>query len=423
MSDAPLRVLAIDVHGVLLSGDRNDQVAFARRLRLSDEAWLRVRQTVLDEEDGWSRVERGEASLAEFSARLAAAVTDAGGTCDDATAAEIWGAPNPFHSSVPRRRLAGALTALRERGVHIVLVTNNIREWRTAWQAVLPRDLPVDHVVDSSAVGVRKPEARFWRIVEELTGARPGEIVLVDDRPETVAAAVAHGWRGVVYTDEIDCVNRITMLAARAGLDQDTKGGQMRAEDAVLAAARAKRRPDGAVVVAIDGRSASGKSTLGERLGEHADVAVLHMDDFYRVADQAGRERWTPEQGVDLYFDWQRLRDEALVPLRAGRAATFRVYDWDADAYGPEVTIAPRPVVVVEGVYSTRPELRHLVDVAVFVDTPLDVCVARQHARNQSPGPQILRWRAAEDVYFGSLGSEFDLIVSGNDHVDEDAAS
>lgn len=47
-------------------------------------------------------------------------------------------------------------------------------------------------------------------------------------------------------------------------------------------------------------------------------AAVIHGDDFYRPMAQIERADLDPEQGYDRYFDWQRLREEILVPLAAG---------------------------------------------------------------------------------------------------------
>ena len=169
------------------------------------------------------------------------------------------------------------------------------------------------------------------------------------------------------------------------------------------------------MVIAIEGRSASGKSTLGRQLAGRPDVALVEMDDFYRVDDQVARASYSPEDGVDRYFDWQRLRDEALVPLSEGRVATFRVYDWDNNADGDFKVVGPRPFVVIEGVYSARPDTRSIVDLVVMVDTPREVAAARQMGRGQSATQWIARWRAAENYYFDHVldDAAIDLRVSG----------
>lgn len=152
--------------------------------------------------------------------------------------------------------------------------------------------------------------------------------------------------------------------------------------------------------VAIDGRSASGKSTLGRQLAKRPGVTVIEMDDFYRVDDPVERAALTPVQGIDRYFDWERVRDEALVPLSEGREANYATYDWDNNVYGPAKTAKPTDVIVVEGVYSAHPRLSAYFDFVVLVDTPVEASYARQDARGQDAKDWIARWRAAESVYF-----------------------
>ena len=76
------------------------------------------------------------------------------------------------------------------------------------------------------------------------------------------------------------------------------------------------------LVIALDGPSAAGTSTLSADLGVRLSASVVAGDDFYR--DMPEEQPWalTAVQGVEEYFDWQRLRHEVLEPLprRAPRA-------------------------------------------------------------------------------------------------------
>ncbi|GIJ26458.1 hypothetical protein Vqi01_16200 [Micromonospora qiuiae] len=81
-------------------------------------------------------------------------------------------------------------------------------------------------------------------------------------------------------------------------------------------------------VIAVDGPSAAGTSTLAEVLATRLDASVVHVDDFYR--DMPHEQRWalSPEEGLQQYFDWQRLRHEALELLKLGQPARYRPYSW-----------------------------------------------------------------------------------------------
>jgi uridine kinase len=124
-------------------------------------------------------------------------------------------------------------------------------------------------------------------------------------------------------------------------------------------------------------------------------------DDFYRPLPERTREALTPIEAVDLSFDWERLRDEALAPLLRGEAARFRRYDWTSDRLGEdEAEVGVAGVVIVEGVYVARPALRGYLDLIVVVEAPRELCAERLAARGENTPEQIARWQAADDWYF-----------------------
>jgi uridine kinase len=173
------------------------------------------------------------------------------------------------------------------------------------------------------------------------------------------------------------------------------------------------------VVVALDGYSAAGKSTVAAAVAGHLDAAIVHVDYFYRDMAEEGRLRLSPVEGVDRYFDWERLRAEALLPLMDRRRAQFRCFDWATGAgLSGEVTVEPRDIVIVEGVYSARPEFDDLLRLKILVESPED---ERQRRRRQRHDPNSWerRWDSAERHYFENLRprSAFDLVVAGDEQV------
>lgn len=190
-----------------------------------------------------------------------------------------------------------------------------------------------------------------------------------------------------------------------------------------VARAVAERARDGFALVAIDGPGGSGKSTLAAalaaRLRAAGPVTVVAGDDFYRPLPAAARLRLSPQEGYQQYFDWQRLRDQVLAPLAAGRAADYQRYDWPSGALAPgELHHVPRAgTVLVEGVGTARPELAGYYDLTVLVDTPRATCLRRvdERGHDHGPGNWTGRWRAAEEYYLTSThaGTRLDLVVSG----------
>jgi uridine kinase len=177
---------------------------------------------------------------------------------------------------------------------------------------------------------------------------------------------------------------------------------------ASIARRLASPRPAGAPLrVGIDGAGGAGKSTfaghLAERLrGRDVRVETVHMDDFYLPSAERTLARCDDAMGTA--FDWQRLRDQVLLPLRSGRRAAYQRYDWGTDALAEWHAIPEVQVVLVEGIYVLHCELRALYDVTVWIDCPREVRLARGLARDgPAARPQWEEeWMPAEDRYIAS---------------------
>lgn len=108
------------------------------------------------------------------------------------------------------------------------------------------------------------------------------------------------------------------------------------------------------------------------------------------------------ETAIGADFDWQHLRDQVLLPLKQGRTAHYQRYDWGADALAEwHMVDRAERVVIVEGIYTLRHELRPLYDLALWVDCPRDVRLARGLARDGAGDCAVWeqRWMPAEDRY------------------------
>jgi uridine kinase len=188
-----------------------------------------------------------------------------------------------------------------------------------------------------------------------------------------------------------------------------------------LAADRASR-----VLVAIDGRSGAGKSSLAAGIADVLQASVVPVDDFFAAhITDAGWDSRTPARRAADCLDWRRLRREALEPLKSGRPAAWHALDFAggprADgSYGLQAGLTTRAatsIVMVDGAYSARPELADLIDLTVLVEAPSDVRAERLAAREESAflTAWLARWGAAEDHYFTVTRprSTFDVVMGG----------
>lgn len=162
--------------------------------------------------------------------------------------------------------------------------------------------------------------------------------------------------------------------------------GTTAAEVVALALARPATLGDGRLVC-IDGPAGSGKTTLAvEVLGLRPDARLVHLDDLY-----------------DGWDGLPRLTDQLeglLRPLVAGRAGSYRRYDWEAGRYAETRLVAPAPLIVLEGVGAGSLGHADLTTTLVWVEAPYAVRMARGLARDGDAfAPHWERWAAAEAVY------------------------
>ncbi|MFJ6796059.1 uridine kinase [Streptomyces sp. NPDC091268] len=141
-------------------------------------------------------------------------------------------------------------------------------------------------------------------------------------------------------------------------------------------------------LIGIDGHAGSGKSTFAARLAGALDGApVLHLDD---VATH--RE----------LFDWpERLREQVLEPLAAGRAAHWAPYDWVERRFGPERVLEPAPVLLLEGVGAGRRALRPHLARLLWMETPRRTAWGRgRHRDGRELSDFWDGWERAELAHF-----------------------
>ncbi len=77
------------------------------------------------------------------------------------------------------------------------------------------------------------------------------------------------------------------------------------------------------LLVVLDGRSGTGKSTLAQRVAKEVGGVVVIIDDFYSGGSDDKWQSYTQKAKVGEVVDWKRLRAEALEPLLAGKPASW----------------------------------------------------------------------------------------------------
>lgn len=166
-----------------------------------------------------------------------------------------------------------------------------------------------------------------------------------------------------------------------------------------LFAALDQRPEDRKTIVAIDGGSASGKTTLGEILEELYCCTVFHMDDFFLRPQQRTPERYAQIGGN---VDYERFLTEVLQPLSRREPVRYRSFDCSTMTLGEEKQVAAENLVIVEGAYSMHPELAKYYNLSVFLQISPKLQQQRILRRN---GPEMAQrffneWIPLENAYF-----------------------
>ena len=114
----------------------------------------------------------------------------------------------------PNDELIILMAQLRDRGLRMAMLTNNVREWEARWRSMLPVDDIFELVVDSAFVGMRKPDPAIYELTCERLGVPPHECVFVDDIEINCDAARELGMTAVHFRDNDQAIAEIEAALA-----------------------------------------------------------------------------------------------------------------------------------------------------------------------------------------------------------------
>lgn len=182
------------------------------------------------------------------------------------------------------------------------------------------------------------------------------------------------------------------------------------------------------IIIAIDGRSASGKTTLATLISEAVPgSALVHTDDMPSSGNWSGMS----SRAYRSFFDWtENLLKNVLEPAHAGEPVNYwppAWEEWGRDEGDVEVPTGC-PLLILEGVGSARHELMHIVDRVVWVQADLEQARTRGLARDGGDVKATAFWEAWMAEEFSFLAEQrpwerADVVVSGTPDLGYDPSS
>lgn len=170
----------------------------------------------LDGDHAWHRLERGEIPLGDAWTEIEQALAELGMAMSLADLFAGFGA-----ADVDRAIVTDTLLDLHGQDVTMAIITNNVREFSESstggWRSIVPMEA-MSVVIDSSAVGMRKPDPAIYEHALTALGVAPDAAVFLDDMQANVDAARALGMHGVVVgADPVAAMAELRAVIATAG--------------------------------------------------------------------------------------------------------------------------------------------------------------------------------------------------------------
>lgn len=206
MSFSPIQAVLWDFGGVILSSPFEAFNTYEAQKGLPTDLIRRVNSTN-PHTNAWALLERNDISPQEFDQLFA--------TESEALGHRVPGADVlALLSGDVRPRMVQALDTVKAAGFKIACLTNNVvstEEPATERQAQVRTIMhKFDHVVESSKVGCRKPEPRFYEIACELLNVSPNECVFLDDLGINLKPAAAMGMRTIKVVNPDDALAELS---------------------------------------------------------------------------------------------------------------------------------------------------------------------------------------------------------------------
>lgn len=157
----------------------------------------------------------------------------------------------------------------------------------------------------------------------------------------------------------------------------------------------------GARIIAIDGKCASGKTTLQGDLASRISFSLVSMDDFFLPPELREPQRMK-EKGGNVHYE--RFIEEVVKPLEEGRKSfSYRKFSCSSMSYTGLVEVKNDNLVIVEGSYALHPAFPPYWDVSLLLTVSDEEQIKRLKVRSSEKLDDFIsRWIPMENDYFSS---------------------
>ncbi len=152
------------------------------------------------------------------------------------------------------------------------------------------------------------------------------------------------------------------------------------------------------IVIAIDGNSASGKTTLSKELEFLLGAETVHCDDFFLPIEMRTEERLN-EAGGNIHYE--RLK-EVIDNFKKPKVVTYKKYDCEKQDFTDTVVLMNKKYVIVEGAYAHHPYFNEYADLKIFLSVDTETQRNRITERNGNEMYEKFKnvWIPMENKYF-----------------------
>lgn len=193
------------------------------------------------------------------------------------------------------------------------------------------------------------------------------------------------------------------------------------------------------VRVGINGVDGSGKTYFAKDLADalraktNRDVIVVSIDAFHHP--RAHRYQKGRESAEGFYhdsFQYDAVRDELLAPLGESGDRKYRAAAFDHGSDNPVIseqeTATDDAILILEGLFLFRDEIRDELDYKIYLDVPFEVTLQRMLERdkgNFSSKAELtrmfnIRYKAGQELYIKDARPQdvADVVVDNADYLD-----